>query len=34
MNIDNVSEIEFQRAHRIGKKKAGETRPVIVRFVR
>ena len=25
---------EFQRANRIGKKKTGETRPVIVRFLR
>jgi len=27
-------DIEFQRAHCIGKKKTGETRPVIVRFLR
>ena len=26
--------VEFQRAHRIWKKKAGETRPVIVHFLR
>ena len=34
MDLENAEDIEFQRAHRIGKKKMGETRPVIVRFLR
>ena len=32
--MENAADIEFQRAHRQGKKKTGETRPVIVRFLR
>ena len=27
--MENAADIEFQRAHRIGKKKTGETRPVL-----
>ena len=34
LEMENAADIEFQRAHRIGKKKTGETRPVIVRFLR
>ena len=34
MEIENAADIEFQRVHRIGKKKTGETRPVIVRILR
>ena len=34
MEMENAGDIEFQRAHRIGKKKTGETRPVIVLIVR
>ena len=34
LEMENAAGIEFQRAHRIGKKKTGETRPVIVRFLR
>ncbi|XP_015754203.1 PREDICTED: uncharacterized protein LOC107333851 [Acropora digitifera] len=34
LNLENAENIEFQRAHRIGKKKPGETRPVIVRFLK
>ena len=34
LDVENAENIEFQRAHRIGNKKAGETRPVIVRFLR
>ena len=34
LEVENAADIEFQRAHRIGKKKTGETRPVIVRFLR
>ena len=33
LELEITEYIEFQRAHRIGKKKAGETRPVIVRFL-
>ena len=32
--MENSANIEFQRAHRIGKKRTGETRSVIVRFLR
>ena len=32
--MENAANIEFQWAHRIGKKKTGETRLVIVRFLR
>ena len=32
--MENAENIEFQRAHRIGKKKPGETRPAIVRFLK
>ena len=34
LNLENAENIEFQRAHRIGKKKPGQTRPVIVRFLK
>ena len=34
LELEITEDIEFQRAHRIGKKKTGETRPVIVRFLR
>lgn len=34
LELKNAEDIEFQRAHRIGKKKTGEVRPVIVRFLR
>ena len=34
LELEITEDIEFQRAHRIGKKKKGETRPVIVRFLR
>ena len=34
LDLENTENIEFQRAHRIGKKKMGEARPVIVRFLR
>ena len=34
LNLENEENIEFKRAHRIGKKKPGETRPVIVRFLK
>ena len=34
LEMENAADIEFQRAHRIGKKKTVETRPVIVRFLR
>ena len=32
--MGNAADINFQRAQRIGKKKTGETRQVIVRFLR
>ena len=32
--MENAADIEFQRVHRTGKKKTGETRPVIVRILR
>ena len=34
LELEITGDIEFQRAHRIGKKKTGETRPLIVRFLR
>ena len=34
LNLENAENTEFQRALRIGKKKQGETRPVIVRFLK
>ena len=34
LEMENAANIEFQWAHRIGKKKTGETRLVIVRFLR
>ena len=34
LELENTENIEFQRAHRIGKKKTGEARPVIVRFLK
>ena len=34
LELGITEDIEFQRAHRIGKKKNGETKPVIVRFLR
>ena len=34
LEMENAADIEFQRAHRIGKKKMGKTRPAIVRFLR
>ena len=34
LDMENAENIEFQRAHRIGKKKTGEARPVIVHFLR
>ena len=33
LDLENAEDIEFQRAHRIGRKKTGEARPVIVRFL-
>ena len=33
LDLENAENIEFQRAHRIGRKKMGEARPVIVRSV-
>ena len=34
MARDTVSEIEFDRAHRIGKVKVGSVRPIVVKFHR
>ena len=34
LDLENAENIEFQRAHRIGRKKMGEVRPVIVLFLR
>ena len=34
LELEITEDIEFQRAHRIGKKKTGETRPLIVRVLR
>ena len=34
LELDGVRDIEFQRVHRIGKKKSGASRPIIARFLR
>ena len=34
LEIEEASNVEFQRVHRIGKKKVGEVRPVIARFLK
>lgn len=34
LELENAKNIEFHRAHRIGKKKIPKTRPVIIRFLR
>jgi len=34
LDLENAENIEFQRAHRIGKKKTGETRLVIIHFLK
>ena len=34
LEVENAREIEFQRIHRLGKKKPGQTRPIIARFLR
>ena len=34
LELESAGNIEFQRAHRIGKKKVGEARPVIFRFLK
>ena len=34
LQIENASQIEFQRVHRLGKKTDGSTRPIIARFLR
>ena len=34
LKIENASQIEFQRVHRLGKKMDGSTRPIIARFLR
>ena len=34
LELEITEDIEFQRAHRIGKKKTGKTRPLIVRVLR
>ena len=34
LELENARNIEFQRVHRLGKRKAGQSRPVIVRFLR
>lgn len=34
LNIENPRRIEFQRIHRLGKKKAGQSRQIIARFLR
>ena len=34
LELEGVRDIEFQRVHRIGKKKAGAVRPIIARFLR
>ena len=34
LELEGVRDIEFQRVHRIGKKRAGEVRPIIARFLR
>ena len=34
LELEDARNIEFQRVHRLGKKKAGQSRPIIVRFLR
>ena len=34
LEIEEASNVEFQRVHRMGKKKVGEVRPVIARFLK
>ena len=34
LNIDNSNSIDFQRVHRLGRKKSGQPRPIIARFLR
>ena len=34
LNIDNSDSIDFQRVHSIGRKKLGQPRPIIARFLR
>ena len=34
LEIEEASNVEFQRVHRIGKKKVGEVRPIIARFLK
>ena len=34
LEVENAREIEFQRIHRLGKTKPGQTRPIIARFLR
>ena len=34
LNLESAENIDFQTAHRIGKKKPGERRSVIVRFLK
>ena len=34
LKIENASQIEFQRVHRLGKKTDSSTRPIIARFLR
>ena len=33
LKIERARDIEFQRIHRVGKKKAGQNRPIIARFL-
>ena len=34
LELENARNIEFQRVHRLGKRKEGQSRPIIVRFLR
>lgn len=34
LELEDARNIEFQRVHRLGKKKAGQSRPIIARFLR
>ena len=34
LELENARSVEFQRVHRLGKSKAGQSRPIIVRFFR
>ena len=34
LNIENSDSIDFQRVHRLGRKKPGQSRPIIPRFLR